>query len=81
MTSSAALYEAFNYGIEAGAEVFNISFGTYEEVGFFDDIMAYADAYGVQVVVAAGNEAQETSVHPAAHPDTISVGRIRRTDK
>jgi hypothetical protein len=74
MTCSAALYEAFNYGIEAGAEVFNISFGTYEEVGFFDDIMAYADAYGVQVVVAAGNEAQETSVHPAAHPDTISVG-------
>ena len=74
MTSSAALYEAFNYGIEAGAEVFNISFGTYEVVGFFDDILAYADAYGVQVVVAAGNDAQETSVHPAAHPDTISVG-------
>ena len=74
MTSSAALYDAFNYGIEAGVEVFNLSFGTYEEVGFFDDIIAYADEHGVQVVVAAGNESLEESVHPAAHPDTISVG-------
>ena len=74
MTSSDVLMGAVNYAVNSGIDVINLSFGTYDEVGFLEDAVQYAASQGVTVFVASGNDGLDTAVNPAASPVTISVG-------
>lgn len=74
MTSSDVLMGAVNYAINSGIDVINLSFGTYDEVGFLEDAVQYAASQGVTVFVASGNDGLDIAVNPAASPVTISVG-------
>ncbi|MDF7826904.1 S8 family serine peptidase [Pontiellaceae bacterium B12227] len=74
MTSSDVLMNAVNYAINSDIDVINMSFGTYDEVGFLEQAVQYAASKGVAVFVASGNDGLDTAVNPAASSATISVG-------
>lgn len=74
MTSADILMGAVNYAVNSGIEVINLSFGTYEEIGFLEDAVQYAASQGIAVFVASGNDGLDKAVNPAASPVTVSIG-------
>ena len=74
MTSSDVLMNAVNYAINSEIDIINMSFGTYEDIGFLEQAVQYAASKGIAVFVASGNDGLDTAVNPAASPATISVG-------
>jgi hypothetical protein len=74
MTSSDTLMRAINYALASDVEVINLSFGTYEDVGFLEDAVQYAASQGVKIFVASGNDGLDIAVNPAASSATISIG-------
>jgi thermitase len=73
-TSSDTIMRAIEYAINSDVGIINLSFGTYEDVGFIEDAVNYAAQQGIKVIVAAGNDGLNKSVNPAANPSTVSVG-------
>jgi thermitase len=73
-TSSDTIMRAIQYALNSDVEIINLSFGTYEDIGFIEDAVNYAAQQGIQVIVAAGNDGLDKSVNPAANPSTFSVG-------
>ncbi|QBG48173.1 hypothetical protein EGM51_12510 [Verrucomicrobia bacterium S94] len=74
MTSSDVLMSAINYALASDVEVINLSFGTYDEVGFLENAVEYAASQGIAIFVASGNDGLNVAVNPAANPVTVSVG-------
>ncbi len=67
--------EAIHYAVANGARVINLSLGGKRPSGAERRAIEYADAQGVVVVVAAGNEgAEATGAGIAALPAVITVG-------
>ncbi len=73
-TSADTIMRAIDYALNSDVEIINLSFGTYDEIGFIDDALNYAAQQGVAIVVAAGNDDVEISMNPAASPFTLSIG-------
>ncbi|WP_372793991.1 S8 family serine peptidase [Pontiella sp.] len=74
MTSSDILMSMVNYAVESDIGVINLSFGTYEDVGFLENSVQYAASQGITIFVASGNDGLDTAVNPAASSATVSVG-------
>jgi hypothetical protein len=74
MTSSDTLMRAINYAIGSDVGIINLSFGTYENIGFLEDAVQYAASQGVKIFVASGNDGLDIAVNPAASSATISIG-------
>ncbi|MDZ8119303.1 S8 family peptidase [Pontiella agarivorans] len=73
MTSSDVLMSAINYALASDVDVINLSFGTYEDVGFLENAVEYAASQGIAIFVASGNDGLDVAVNPAANPVTVSV--------
>jgi len=63
---------------DQGADVINLSLGSASTTTMVRDAVHYAASQGVILVAAAGNAGQERVDYPAAYPDVIAVGAIRR---
>ena len=74
MTSSDVLMGAVNFAINSGVDVINLSFGTYEDVGFLEGAVQYAASQGITIFVASGNDGLDVAVNPAASPATVAIG-------
>lgn len=74
MTSSAILMNAIDFSLSSGVPIINMSFGTYEDIGFLDSAVMYAADQGMRIFVAAGNDGLDAAVNPASNPATISIG-------
>jgi hypothetical protein len=74
MTSSDTIMRAIDYALNSDISVINLSFGTYEDVGFIENAVEYAASQGVKIFVAAGNDGLDIASNPAASPATVSVG-------
>lgn len=74
MTSSDTIMRAIDYALGSGVDVINLSFGTYEDIGFIEDAVEYAAQQDIAVFVASGNDGLDIAVNPAASPATVSVG-------
>jgi hypothetical protein len=74
MTSSDTLMRAIQYALNSNIDIINISFGTYEDVGFLENAINYAAEQGIDIFVASGNDGLDISANPAASPATISIG-------
>ncbi len=74
MTSSDILMSAINYAIGSEVQIINLSFGTYEDIGFLENAVQYAASQGLTLFVASGNDGLDKAVNPAASPATVSVG-------
>lgn len=65
--------KAVNYAVAQGAEVINISSGTYIYNSGFENAINYAYKSGVTVVAAAGNDSTNKAVYPSDFNHVISV--------
>ena len=74
-------------GIDLGAKVLNLSFGTASsslepaDPKPHTDIVKYGVARGCVMVAASGNSGKEEDFYPAAHDGVIAVGGVDRTGK
>ena len=62
--------------VDQGAQVINLSLGSFEGGFILRDAVDYARHRGVVVVAASGNEAVEGLLYPAAYDDVIAVGAV-----
>ncbi len=73
-TSADTVMRAIDYALNSNVKIINLSFGTYEEVGFIEDAINYAAQQGVDMIISAGNDGIDKSMNPAASPFTRSIG-------
>src|SRR5262249_22018022 len=80
--AEANINAGFKVGVDLGAMVLNLSFGTSEHDVEDDgprpqeDVVAYATRYGCVLVAASGNSGRAERYYPAALPDVIAVGSV-----
>ena len=55
-------------------DILNMSFGAYEVSPLLADSLTAAQAQGMLLVAAAGNDAAETVALPASHPGVLAIG-------
>ena len=78
---------AIDHAVARGANVINLSLGTFEPVPAIDQMVAFAQSRGVIVVAASGNSGDTNVMYPAAtaaradFPLAISVGSVDATDR
>ncbi len=68
------LAAAILYAVDNGADILNLSWGSFDRAFVIEDAVRYAVERGVVVVAAAGNAGQAPVAYPAALPGVISVG-------
>ncbi len=68
------IIQAIYYAVEKGADIINLSLGSYVYNASFNDAIQFAHKSGVVIVAAAGNEGVSTAYYPASYPNVISVG-------
>ena len=67
------------WATDHGANVINMSLGSTSSDQTTADAIAYAEAHGVVVVAAAGNDRDSVLHYPADYPGVISVGAVDQT--
>ncbi len=72
----AVVAKALRYAADNGAQVINMSFGTYFDSTELSGAVDYAINKGVVIVAAAGNNAQNQLLYPASYAKVISVGAV-----
>lgn len=74
--------QAIIYAVDNGADVINMSFGTYGRRPILNDAIQYAYASGVVLVASSGNNGGDfTKISPAGLNQTISVGALTPDDE
>ncbi|NMH75183.1 S8 family serine peptidase [Bacillus sp. RO2] len=66
--------EGIIYAVDNGAQVINMSLGSYFPSQIIEEAVNYAIASNVTVVAAAGNSASSEKEYPASYKGVISVG-------
>lgn len=61
---------------DAGADVINVSLGSYGDSEVVQEAVAYAQEAGTIIVAAAGNDGYAALGYPAAYEGVISVGSV-----
>jgi hypothetical protein len=79
--TAAELADALDWAIhDGGCRVVNFSLGSLGSLGTaFEQKLAEAEALGVIVIGAAGNDGREAPFYPAAYGTVLSVGAVDRT--
>jgi len=65
--------QGIEYAVSHGADVINLSLGTYSNMKAMSDVIQMAAENGVAVVAAGGNDNQNRVIYPAAYKSTIAV--------
>ena len=65
--------QGIEYAVSHGADVINLSLGTYSNMKAMSDAIQMATENGVTVVAAGGNDNQNRVIYPAAYKSTIAV--------
>ena len=80
--SPSVVGNGIRYAVNKGAKVINLSLSAFRHYNYIEQCITYAFNKGVTVVVAAGNESQNTQYVCPAHMDTpIVVGAINSSGK
>lgn len=64
---------AIDWAVANGADVINLSLGTDADANILKVVIANAQAHGVLVTAAAGNDNAVTPQYPAAYPGVVAV--------
>ena len=67
---------AIVYAVDNGAGAINLSLGGPNPSAVLQDAVNYAEANGVTVIAAAGNNGAEQVFYPAAYPAVVAVGSV-----
>lgn len=76
LSDSFTLSEAIFKAVDGGAQVINVSLGSYANSLVMTSAIDYATGRGVVVVASAGNDQASQLTWPAADPRVISVGAV-----
>ena len=76
LSSSFLLAEGIVAAVEGGAQVINISLGSYGDSSLVANAVAFASANGAVIVASSGNEGFDQPAFPAAYPEVIAVGAV-----
>ncbi len=71
-------FDGILYAAVNGAQVINCSWGGLARLQHEEEMVETAVALGAVIIAAAGNEASEAFLYPAAYPDVLSVGNVSR---
>jgi subtilisin family serine protease len=75
-SDSFTLARAITEAVDAGADIVNISLGSYGDSSLVRDAVAYATEKGSVIVAAAGNDTYSELSFPARYEDVVSVGAV-----
>jgi subtilisin family serine protease len=73
------LASAIVYAVDNGADILNLSWGSFDRAYVIEDVVQYAAERGVVLVGAAGNSGEPPVAYPAALRDVISVSAVETT--
>ena len=68
------------YAVDHGADIINISAGSFGRSEVAEEAIAYATEKGVLLVAAAGNFGSDDLIYPAAYEDVIAVSATTSND-
>jgi len=68
------------YAVDNGADVINMSLGSYSDSSLIADAVSYASTSEVVIVAAAGNSNVSAKVYPAGYDDVLAVAAIGPED-
>ena len=71
---SSDVIEGIYYAVGAGADIINMSLGSYNYSTAYNNAVQYAYQSGVVVIAASGNDGISQSMYPASYENVISVG-------
>ncbi|MBK1832817.1 S8 family peptidase [Roseibacillus ishigakijimensis] len=75
-SSSFLLAQGIVAAVDAGAQVLNISMGSYGDSALVANAVAYAYANGAVIIASSGNEGYQQPAFPAGYPEVIAVGAV-----
>ena len=75
-SSSFQLAEGIVAAVDAGANVLNVSLGSYGDSSLVENAVEYAYANGAVIVASSGNEGFDQPAYPAAYEQVYAVGAI-----
>ncbi len=81
LSDSFTLSRAIIAATDAGAQIVNVSLGSYADNTVMERAIAYATSRSVLVVASAGNDQANQLTWPAANPSVISVGAVDATEQ
>ncbi|MCB1232256.1 MAG: S8 family serine peptidase [Verrucomicrobiae bacterium] len=81
LSDSFLLAQGLQTAIDRGADVVNISLGTYGNAPLVQTLVAEAQKKGLLIVAPVGNENVELKAWPAAYPGVISVSGVDANDQ
>ncbi len=55
---------AIRYAVDNGADIINLSWGTYKNISLLETAIAYAEQQGVLIIASAGNDGLDTDIRP-----------------
>lgn len=76
--SAGTIAKGLRFAADHGANVANLSIAGPSGARVLEAAIEYASAKGVTIVAAAGNEGRSSVSFPAAYPNVIAVGAVRR---
>ena len=76
LSDSFTLAKAIIEAVDLGADVVNISLGSYGDSTLVRDAVAYATNVGAVIVAAGGNDTYNQLSFPARYEDVVSVGAV-----
>ncbi|MBK1883010.1 S8 family serine peptidase [Luteolibacter pohnpeiensis] len=76
ITDSFSLAAGMLAAIDAGADLINLSLGSYEDSSLIQEATAMVQNSGILIVAAAGNDGQDNAAYPAAYQGVVSVGAV-----
>lgn len=78
------IHDAIIYAADNGADVINLSFGSYGGSTIENEAVQYAQDRGIIVIAAAGNDDKNINkrpIYPACHPGVLGVGSTNKNQK
>ncbi|MGA1825053.1 MAG: S8 family peptidase [bacterium] len=69
--------EGIYFAVNNGAQIINMSFGTYTDSVTLQDAIDYAYLNGVSVICSAGNNATDIPHFPSSYPTCVCVTAVR----
>jgi subtilisin len=77
-TDTTYVYDGIKAAIDAGVDVINLSLGQEDEDEVLQAVIEDAEAAGILVVAASGNEGSNIPQFPAVYPSVVSVAALGR---
>ncbi|RFU66833.1 S8 family serine peptidase [Bacillus sp. V59.32b] len=73
--------DGITYAADSGADIINLSLGSYYYSSVIDSAISYAASKGIVVIAAAGNDDTNYKAYPAANDHVLGISATTKYDK